>query len=119
MLSHEKGHRIVNGNFLSEEWKRYLGEVRINRDDQIAVFPCGTFAMSDDDKNKVGEEKAQKFCFQYVARSILGTTNTTTLFCMPASKHGREKFNDPRAIRFTIIVQMLLLLLCSTACFFC
>ena len=79
-----KGHRVVNGNFLSQEWKRYLGEVRINRDDKIAVFSCETFVLD--------EEKAQKFCFHYVTRSVLGTTNTTTVFCMPASNQGRKLF---------------------------
>ena len=84
-----KGHRVVNGNFLSQQWKRYLGEVRINRNDKIAVFPCETFVYENTNHNNNNNEKVQQFCFHYVARSILGTTNTTFVFCMPASDQGK------------------------------
>lgn len=61
---------------LPGEW-HYLGEVRLNQeDDNIAIFPCKFFHNAKD---------LVKYCFHYVSRSIIGTTNTTTTFCMPAN----------------------------------
>ena len=82
-----KGHQIVNGNFLPSDWT-YLGEVRIHRDDdKIAVLPCELFSNKLDG-GRGGQ--ANKFCFHYVSRSVIGTTNTTAKFCMPATKEGKD-----------------------------
>ena len=77
-----KGHRVVNGNFLPTDWT-YLGEVRIHPDDdEIAIFPCELFTGKGNNANK--------FCFHYVSRSVIGTTNTTAKFCMPATIEGKK-----------------------------
>ena len=90
-----KGHQIINGNFLPSDWT-YLGEVRIHPDDdQIAVFPCELFSAANN-KAAVGDgydDDVSKFCFHYVSRSIIGTTNTTAKFCMPATKKGKGHWN--------------------------
>ena len=81
-----KGHRIVNGNFLPTDWT-YLGEVRIHPDDdEIAIFPCELFTGKGNNANK--------FCFHYVSRSVIGTTNTTAKFCMPATVEGNKRHSN-------------------------
>lgn len=77
-----EGHRVVNGNFLPGDW-RYFGEVRIHQDDdKVAVIPCKLFANI--------ETSMSTFCFHYVSRSIIGTTNTTAKLCTPATKKGSK-----------------------------
>lgn len=75
-----KGQRVVNGRVLPAGSWDYLGEVRMEPGDHIAVFPCQLFGPDDG--------RFHTFCFHYVSRSIIGTTNTTAKFCMPANQKG-------------------------------
>ena len=88
-LLSRKGHHVVNGNFLLDDW-HYLGEVRVQpEDDKIAVFPCELFHQA----TLPEKDRVTKFCFHYVSYSIIGTINTTSVFCLPAYSQGNN--NEP------------------------
>ena len=72
-----QSREIILGNIIAPKSRQYLGEVRVNKGEEIAVFKCDIFS-----------KKYWRFCFDYVTSTILGTVNTTTRFCMPAHAKG-------------------------------
>ena len=88
---------IIGGNIFATRKQKYLGEVRVRKGEDIAIFPCEIFhrknkmgGQQDNKKLTYGTEFAEywKYCFHYITTSIKGTTNTTAKFCMPANLKG-------------------------------
>ena len=96
---------IIAGNIIATRKQTYLGEVRLQKGENIAVFPCEIFhrTFKDNDKSKhvdgiTATTDRQtvnywKYCFHYVTISKQGTTNTTAKFCMPATIEGKNDYN--------------------------
>ena len=85
---------IIGGDIFATRKREYLGEVRVRKGEDIAIFPCEIFRrknkMKEQENNKKLTESDDywKYCFHYITTSIKGTTNTTAKFCMPANLKG-------------------------------
>ena len=94
---------MIGDDIFAIKKREYLGEVRIQKGENIAVFPCEIFHRRGDtrkdgktngidiDNNanvKGFEHDYWRYCFDYVTTNMKGSTNTTTSFCMPAKLKG-------------------------------
>ena len=97
---------LIGDDIFSIKKREYLGEVRMRKGENIAIFPCEVFhrrSKSDswkdretnsiDIDNKNGDSKPDfwRYCFDYVTTNMKGSINTTTTFCMPAKLEGNSK----------------------------
>ena len=96
---------VIGDDIFAIKERDYLGEVRIRKGEDIAIFPCEMFhqkqrrrGMKQRMTNDIGigmksdrnvESGYWRYCFDYVTTNMKGSThNTTTKFCMPAKLKG-------------------------------
>ena len=96
---------LIGDDIFAIKKREYLGEVRMRKGENIAIFPCEIFhrrrkledkeTNSIDIDNKNGDSKPEfwRYCFDYVTTNMKGSINTTTTFCMPAKLEGNSKTN--------------------------
>ena len=90
---------MIGENIFTAKKREYLGEVRIRKGENIAIFPCEVFHRKTKRKEEVAKAIDDfkfdywRYCFDYVTTSIKGSTNTTTSFCMPAKLKGKNYFS--------------------------
>ena len=78
-------------NIISPKPMKYLGEVRVKKQEEIAIFKCHVFRQQ---QLKGSGSEFWRFCFDYVTTSLKGTVETTARFCMPAA--NQEKGSNYR-----------------------
>ena len=124
---------LIGDDIFSIKKREYLGEVRMRKGENIAVFPCEIFhrrRINDPSKiketnnididNKNGNLKSDfwRYCFDYVTSNMKGSINTTTTFCMPAELEGNLKIVFYEVIqRFYFLSQLIILNLLSKGMF--
>jgi hypothetical protein len=75
-------HQIVGQNIVPSNTK-YLGEVRISSEENLAIFPCEMLA-------EISGQNVLEVCFRYVTSSIVGTTYSPVSLCLPATMKGKD-----------------------------
>jgi hypothetical protein len=75
-------HQIVGQNIVPSNTK-YLGEVRISSEENLAIFPCEMLA-------EISGQNVLEVCFRYVTSSIVGTTYNPVSLCLPATMKGKK-----------------------------
>jgi hypothetical protein len=75
-------HQIVGQNIVPSNTK-YLGEVRISSEENLAIFPCEMLA-------EISDQNVLEVCFRYVTSSIVGTTYSPVSLCLPATMKGKD-----------------------------
>ena len=105
---------MIGDDIFAIKRREYLGEVRIRKGENIAIFPCEMFfrkteiidndETNSDTENVVGSSNNNnviktnkrheywKYCFDYVTTNMKGSTNATTSFCMPGNMKGKILF---------------------------
>ncbi len=82
-------HQIVGQNIVPSNTK-YLGEVRISSEENLAIFPCEMLA-------EISGQNVLEVCFRYVTSSIVGTTYSPVSLCLPATMKGMKlRFDNLR-----------------------
>ena len=112
---------LIGDDIFAIKKREYLGEVRMRKGENIAIFPCEIFhrrrkpnswedkeTNSIDIDNKNGDFKPDfwRYCFDYVTSNMKGSINTTTTFCMPAKLKGNFKNNRMIKIYRSTIIEL-------------
>ena len=93
---------LIGNDIFAIKKREYLGEVRMQKGENIAVLPCEIFHRKLETRVEEEEETNGididteanvkhdywRYCFDYVTTNMKGSTNTTTSFCMPAKLKG-------------------------------
>ena len=104
IVSNFSVQELIGNDIFAIKKREYLGEVRMQKGENIAVFPCEIFHgkvqnreeetlngidINTNDANVKGfKHDYWRYCFDYVTTNMQGSTNTTTSFCMPAKLKG-------------------------------